>query len=68
MRYFWLTGEPQNRDNPTCQNNGGMPGSTAMMLWRPDGIDVAFIFIGRDNKVSCEQIKDDLEKVIDRLK
>jgi CubicO group peptidase (beta-lactamase class C family) len=68
MRYFWLTGEPRNRDNPTWQSNGGLPGSTAMMLWRPDGIDVAFIFNGRNNKVSCEQIKDDLEKMIERLK
>jgi hypothetical protein len=67
-RHFWLTGEPRNRDNPTWQKNGSLPGSTAIMLWRPDGIDVAVIFRGRDDKVSHEDIHADLDKVIERLK
>jgi CubicO group peptidase (beta-lactamase class C family) len=68
MRYFWLTGEPRNRDNPTWLKTGSLPGSTAIMDWRPDGIDLAFIFNGRNDKVSHEDIKADLEKVIERLK
>jgi CubicO group peptidase (beta-lactamase class C family) len=67
MRYFWLTGEPRDEGNPTWQMNGSLPGSTAMMLWRSDGIDVAFIFNGR-GKPSHDEIKTELEKVIDRLK
>jgi CubicO group peptidase (beta-lactamase class C family) len=67
MRCFWLTGEPRNRDNPTWQMNGSLPGSTAMMWWRPDGIDVAFLFNGR-GQVSHEEIKAELEQVIERLK
>jgi CubicO group peptidase (beta-lactamase class C family) len=68
MRHFWLTGEPRNRDNPTWWKTGSLPGSTAMMLWRPDGIDVAVIFNGRDEKVSHADIRADLDKVIERLK
>jgi CubicO group peptidase (beta-lactamase class C family) len=67
MRYFWLTGEPRDRDNPTWQKNGSLPGSTALMLWRPDGIDIVVLFNGR-GKASHEEIKADLEQVIERLK
>jgi hypothetical protein len=47
--------------------NGSLPGSTAMMLWRSDGIDVVFLFNGR-GKASHEEIKAELESVIERLK
>jgi CubicO group peptidase (beta-lactamase class C family) len=67
MRYYWLSGEPRDEGNPTWQMNGSLPGSTAMMLWRSDGIDVAFIFNGR-GKASHDEIKTELEKVIDGLK
>jgi CubicO group peptidase (beta-lactamase class C family) len=67
MRCFWVSGEPRDRGNPTWQMNGSLPGSTAMMLWRSDGIDVAFIFNGR-GKASHDEIKTELEKVIQRLK
>jgi CubicO group peptidase (beta-lactamase class C family) len=66
MRYFWLTGEPRDRGRPLWQMNGSLPGSTAMMLWRPDGTDLAFIFNGR-GKVSHEEIKNELEGVLGRV-
>jgi CubicO group peptidase (beta-lactamase class C family) len=66
MRSYWLTGEPRNRDNPTWQMNGSLPGSTALMLWRPDGIDMAVIFNGR-GQPTHEEIKADLERAF-RLK
>jgi hypothetical protein len=47
--------------------NGSLPGSTAMMLWRSDGIDVAFIFNGR-GKPSHDEIKTELEKALERRK
>jgi CubicO group peptidase (beta-lactamase class C family) len=65
MRYFWLTGEPRDRGRPLWQMNGSLPGSTAMMLWRPDGTDIAFIFNGR-GKVSHDAIKKDLESALGR--
>ncbi len=67
MRYYWLTGEPRDRGNPLWRMDGSLPGSTAMMLWRSDGINVAFIFNGREN-ASRDEIVKDLEQVIEKLK
>jgi CubicO group peptidase (beta-lactamase class C family) len=66
MRYYWLTGEPRERGNPLWQMNGSLPGSTALMLWRPDGTDLAFIFNGRGN-ANHDEIKRDLEGVLPRV-
>jgi CubicO group peptidase (beta-lactamase class C family) len=67
MRCFCLTGEPRDRSNPTWTMYGSLPKSTALMLWRSDGIDVAAVFNGRGSD-SHDQIKQDLEAVIERLK
>jgi hypothetical protein len=67
MECYWFTGAPRDNSNPTWQKDGSLPGSTAMMLWRPDGINLVFLFNGR-GKVSHEEIKRDLEQVINRLK
>jgi hypothetical protein len=48
--------------------DGSLPGSTAMMLWRSDGFDVAFVFNGRKGDVSHGNIIKDLEAAIDLLK
>jgi len=66
MRYYWLTGEPRERGNPLWQMNGSLPGSTALMLWRPDGTDLAFIFNGRGN-ANHDEIKRELEGVLHRV-
>jgi CubicO group peptidase (beta-lactamase class C family) len=67
MSRFWLTGEPRDDGNPTWQMNGIWHDATAMMLWRPDGVDVAFVFNGRSPGVSHDDIKDELEKAIEAL-
>jgi CubicO group peptidase (beta-lactamase class C family) len=67
MHRFWLTGEPRSSGNPYWQKNGGLPGSTAMMLWRPDGTDMVFIFNGRGN-ASHEEIKQELEQALAQTK
>lgn len=67
MRYFWLTGKIRKKGNPLWRMDGSLPGSTAMMLWRSDGINIAFIFNGRGN-TSHDEIARDLESVIQKLK
>ncbi len=67
MRHFWLTGEPRDNGNPLWRMDGSLPGSTAMMLWRSDGIDVAFIFNGRGN-ASHDEIVKELEQALEKLK
>jgi hypothetical protein len=47
--------------------NGSWTNSTATMLWREDGIDLVFVFNGR-SEVTHDEIKAELEKVIDALK
>jgi CubicO group peptidase (beta-lactamase class C family) len=66
MQCFWLTREPRDQSNPTWTMYGSLPGSTALMLWRSDGINVAAVFNGRGDD-SHEQIKNDLDAVIERL-
>jgi CubicO group peptidase (beta-lactamase class C family) len=66
MRHYWFGGEPRDGGNPLWQKNGSMPGSTAMMLWRPDGINLVYIFNGRRDNVSHDDIKRDLEEALKR--
>jgi CubicO group peptidase (beta-lactamase class C family) len=66
MECYWLTGEPRDDSNPTWRMDGSLPASTAMMLWRSDGFNVAFIFNGREN-ASHDEIARDLEGAIERL-
>jgi CubicO group peptidase (beta-lactamase class C family) len=63
MRQFWLTGEPRDRSRLIWQMNGSLPGSTSMMLWRPDGLDLVFLFNGRGD-ASHEEIKKELEAAL----
>jgi hypothetical protein len=66
MQRFWINGEPRDRSNPKWVKYGGLPASTALMIWRSDGINVVALFNGRSD--AHDRIKDDLEAVIDRLK
>ncbi|MDX1969906.1 MAG: serine hydrolase domain-containing protein [Planctomycetaceae bacterium] len=63
MTHFWGSGSPRDRSNQTWAMYGSLPGSTAMMVWRSDGIDIAAIFNGR-GKPTHDQIKGDLELMI----
>jgi hypothetical protein len=67
MRNYWLTGEPRDSGNPLWVMYGSLDGSTAIMVWRPDGIDLVALFNGRGS-VSHDEISRDLQAVIERLK
>ncbi len=67
MRRYWLTGEPRDNGNPLWVMYGSLDGSTAIMVWRPDGTDIAALFNGRSS-VTHDEIRKDLEEVIERLK
>ena len=67
MRSYWLTGEPRDSGNPLWIMYGSLDGSTALMVWRPDGIDLVALFNGRGG-VTHDEVSRDLQAVIDRLK
>jgi N-acyl-D-amino-acid deacylase len=66
MNSYWLTGEPRDNGNPLWIMYGSLPGSTAIMVWRSDGIDIVALFNGRGS-VSHDEISRDLQAVISRV-
>ncbi len=66
MRHYWFAGEPRDKGNPLWIRYGSLPGSTALMIWRPDGIDIAAIFNGRHKDVSHDDISNSLQQIIDK--
>ncbi len=67
MERYWLTGEPRSQGNPYWVFYGSSPGSTAMMVWRSDGINLVALFNGRIGSVGCDEIKSELERVINKI-
>ncbi len=67
MHSYWLTGEPRDSGNPLWVMYGSLDGSTAIMVWRPDGIDLVALFNGRGH-VTHDEISRDLQTVIERVK
>jgi hypothetical protein len=67
MRRYWLTGEPRDNGNPLWVMYGSLDGSTAIMVWRPDGTDIVALFNGRGS-ATHDEIRKDLEEVIERFK
>jgi hypothetical protein len=63
MHRYWLTGAPRDKGNPLWAMYGSLPGSTALMIWRSDGIDVVAVFNGRD-KATHAEIAEELEKAL----
>ncbi len=47
MDGYWLTGMPRDGGDPLWVMHGSLPGSTALMIWRPDGHNIALLFNGR---------------------
>lgn len=62
MEEYWQTGQPRGRSYATWWMYGTMPGSTAIMVWRPDGLNIAAVFNGR-NGTKHEEIRSALEEV-----
>jgi len=67
MRSYWLTGEPRDNGNPLWVMYGSLPGSTAIMIWQPDGTDIAVLFNGR-GVASHDEIRAELERTVEDLK
>jgi len=63
MDEYWMTGRPRVRGYPMWYMYGTMPGSTALMVWRTDGINIAAVFNGR-NGTKHEDIQAALEAVV----
>jgi CubicO group peptidase (beta-lactamase class C family) len=63
MHHFWETGEPRDNTTPRWEKDGSLPGSTALMLWRHDGLDLAVLFNGRGSP-KHDAIRRDLEEAL----
>jgi hypothetical protein len=63
MEEYWLTGRPRGRGIFVWYMYGTLPGSTALMLWEPDGMNIAAVFNGR-NDTKHEEIQNALELAI----
>ena len=51
MRCFWLDGRPRDSGNPFWDMRGSWDNATTAMVWRPDGINIAWSFNGRKQGV-----------------
>jgi CubicO group peptidase (beta-lactamase class C family) len=47
MSHFWIDGKPRDSGNPLWIMGGSWDNSTTEMIWRSDGINVAWSFNGR---------------------
>jgi CubicO group peptidase (beta-lactamase class C family) len=65
MDEYWYTGKPRDNDRPLWVKYGSLPGSTADMIWRQDGLNIAAIFNGR-NQDSNDEVRTDVEKVVNQ--
>ena len=66
MEEYWQTGRPRDRGYASWWMYGTYPGSTAIMVWRPDGINIAAVFNGRNGTTHAE-IRSALENVVSQV-
>jgi len=66
MEEYWLTGRPRDRGIPTWWMYGTYSGSTAIMAWEPNGINIAAVFNGR-NETTHDEIRAALEVVVSQV-
>jgi CubicO group peptidase (beta-lactamase class C family) len=65
MRCFWLDGRPRDNGNPLWVSQGSWDNTTASMIQRPDGINIAWSFNGR--KKDVDPGEELWKQAIDRL-
>jgi hypothetical protein len=65
MRCFWLDGRPRDNGNPLWISGGSWDNATTEMVWRSDGINIAWSFNGR--KEGVEPGEELWKRAIDRL-
>lgn len=63
MREYWMSGQPRTGNGQVWVMYGSLDGSTALMLWRGDGLNVAALFNGR-NETTHDAIKTALEQAL----
>jgi CubicO group peptidase (beta-lactamase class C family) len=56
MSHFWLDGTPRDRSSPFWVMTGSWDNATTAMVWRPDGINVAWSFNGRKDVDPGEEL------------
>jgi CubicO group peptidase (beta-lactamase class C family) len=66
MKHYWCSGEAREGVGQEWAGYGSLPGSTAIMVWRRDGIDVVAVFNGRGT-ATHDQIRGELEQAFDRM-
>jgi hypothetical protein len=66
MDEYWMTGRPRYGGNFLMWMYGTFDGSTAIMVWRPDGINLAAVFNGR-NGTTHDEIRAALESAVNQV-
>ena len=64
MSHFWIDGQPRDQGNPLWIMGGSWDNATTAMIWRSDGINVAWSFNGRKDVDPGEEL---WHKAIDQL-
>lgn len=67
MERYWLDGNPRAGGSAIWVMYGSLPNTTAMMLWRADGVNIAAIFNGRSG-VSHDEINQELQHAFERIR
>ncbi|HEV3259408.1 MAG TPA: serine hydrolase domain-containing protein [Gemmataceae bacterium] len=66
---YWLSGEPRKGNGETWTFFGSLPGTHAMVMQRPDGVNVAALFNQRTDPsgLDYDKIEDMMGQAADRL-
>lgn len=67
---YWLTGEPRTGNGYNWIFFGSLPGTHSMLLWRPDGINIAVLFNQRTDSsgLKYDSILDVMNRAADSVK
>jgi CubicO group peptidase (beta-lactamase class C family) len=71
LQKYWISGEPRNpHRSQRWLFFGSLPGTTALVMQRPDGVDVAVLFNKRerDFKKQNEELRKLIDETLDRIK
>jgi len=66
MDEYWVTGRPRDRAFSFWYMYGSLPGATAVMVWRPDGINIAAVFNDRNETTNAE-VRSALGDAVDQV-
>jgi len=66
MERYWLTGEPRTGGSAIWFMYGSLPNTTALMIWRADGVNIAAVFNGR-GAPSADEINQELQRAFEQI-